>query len=88
MDGETEVRFHALRRKANEIRDFDSLFPSDTGSIHLLINWIAYFINPTWGDLDCMTATYGIHLNDDEKQAIYPSIIDFILFVKQKFSTA
>ena len=87
MDCETELRFLDLRKRVNEIRDFDSMFPSDTSSIHLLINWIAYFINPTWDDLDSMTFTYGIHLNDDEKKAIYPSIIEFIFFVREKFQT-
>jgi hypothetical protein len=88
MDDETFVKFIALKKKVNEVKDFESMFPSDTGSIHMLINWVAYFIHPTWDDLDILTGQYGIELNDKEKKAIYPQIIEFILFVKEKFQTA
>ena len=85
MDLEIIDRFHELKTKVNEVKNFDSMLPSDNFSIEMLIQWIAYFITPSFDSLDDMTHSYGISLTAEERSVIYPQIIEFILFIKKKF---
>lgn len=88
MDEEIIEKFYSLKTTVNSIKNFDNLLPSeaDINSITALVHWIAYFINPSWVDIDNLVLTYGIELDKKERENIYPLIIDFILFVKEKFT--
>ena len=85
VDEEIITRFNELKTTVNSIRNFDLVLPSDIGSIEMLIQFIAYFINPLPQDLDNLCAQYGIFLSEPEKKAIYPLIIRFIIFVKNHY---
>ena len=85
VDEEIITKFHELKSTVNIIRNFDAILPEDLSNIEMLIHWIAYFINPTYSDLDGLTGTYGIKLSPEERDTIYPLIISFILFVKDKY---
>ena len=86
IDGEVVEKYNALLQTVKSVRDFTSLLPENMLHDSLLLNFILYFVEPTFESLDGLTAMNGIKLNSDEREAIYPHIIDFIIFMKKKFS--
>ena len=85
VDLEIIEKFNELKINVNKVKECDCMLPSDVGSIELLIQWIVYFVNPTLEDIEALVTSYKVELDEPQKEAIYPQIIDFILFVKKKF---
>ena len=85
VDFEIIEKFNELKINVSKVKECDCMLPSDIGSIELLIQWIVYFVNPTFEDIDTLVTSYKVELDEPQKEAIYPQIIDFILFVKKKF---
>ena len=85
IDGEVVEKYNKLLKTVNSVRDFTSLLPENMLHDSLLLNFILYFVEPTFESLDGLTAMNGIKLSSDERDAIYPHIIDFIVFIKSKF---
>ena len=85
VDFEIIEKFNELKINVSKVKECDCMLPSDIGSIELLIQWIVYFVNPTFEDIDTLVTSYKVELDEPQKEAIYPQIIDFILYVKKKF---
>ena len=85
IDGEVVDKYNALLKTVNSVRDFTPLLPENMLHDSLLLNFILYFVEPTFESLDGLTAMNGIKLNTSEREVIYPHIIDFIIFIKKKF---
>ena len=85
VDFEIIEKFNELKINVSKVKECDCMLPSDIGSIELLIQWIVYFVNPTFEDINTLVNSYKVELDEPQKEAIYPQIIDFILFVKKKF---
>ena len=85
IDAEVEQHYNQLLKKVNSVKDFSSMLPDDALNDSILLNFILYFVEPSFQGLELCTTMNGIFLTDDEKEAIYPPIIDFIDLLKDKF---
>ena len=88
IDNEITEKYEHLKNACDAVKIgmFGKLFPPDLESDAYLLEFIIYFINPTYNDLDCLCDTYGVELSQIEKDLIYPVVIQFILFLKKRFS--
>ena len=85
IDAEIEQHYNQLLKKVNSVKDFSSMLPDDALNDSILLNFILYFVEPSFQGLELCTTMNGIFLTDDEKEEIYPPIIDFIVLLKDKF---
>ena len=86
LDNEVIEKYNSLVKTVNSVKDFSAILPADLLNDTILLNFVLYFVEPSFQGIDTLTSMNGISLSSDEKQAIYPLVIDFIILVKNKFS--
>ena len=86
IDDEVKLHYDSLVKTVNSVKDFSAILPADLLQNDMLLQFVLYFVEPSFQGIDTLTSMNGISLSSDEKQAIYPLVIDFIILVKNKFS--
>ena len=85
VDAEIKENYNGLRKQCDKVKEglFDKLFPKDLDETPMFID--VHFLNPSWDDLDSMCDTYEVTLSDIERKMVYPMIITFVKYIKNKF---
>lgn len=85
IDDEVITKYNELITTVNKVKDFSPILPDNILTDSFFLNFILYFVQPSFEGLDTLTALNGISLTKKERESIYPHIIEFILFIKNKF---
>ena len=86
IDDEVKLHYDSLVKTVNSVKDFSSVLPENLLSDTILLNFVLYFVEPSFQGIDTLTSMNGISPSEQEKQNIYPHVISFIVYLKEKFS--
>ena len=86
IDDEVVSKYDSLVKTVNSIRDFSTILPSDLLQNDMLLQFVLYFVEPTVASLEGLVSMHGVLLTDDEKDSIFPQVIEFLVYLKSKIA--
>ena len=86
IDAEILHKYDNLLKQVNSVRDFSSILPSDLLQNDMLLQFVLYFVEPTVASLEGLVSMHGVLLTDDEKDSIFPQVIEFLVYLKSKIA--
>ena len=55
-------------------------------AIGAMRSFVLYFVEPTVASLEGLVSMHGVLLTDDEKDSIFPQVIEFLVYLKSKIA--